>query len=304
VIHVSSRIWSRVRRRAVLSVVLIPLFSGQSPGQAPRIPRFTYKQTAEGTLDLLVDYPAGWRNTDHRAAVVFFFGGGWTGGSVEQFSRHSAYFAARGMVALRADYRIASKHHTEPDAAAEDARSAVRWIRAHASTLGIDPNRIVASGGSSGGHLAACTVQCRIPVPPGEDSSVSARANALVLFNPALDFTAAAQLPPPFSDVFHRFTKLSADTAAQRRLSPTWNIERGDPPTLVLVGTIDPLFASAQTYVKRMAALGSPSELYTAEGGTHGFFNESPWHERTLVRADEFLAALAYITGKPAISAP
>ena len=108
-------------------------------------------KTISGTELRLHVFSPGNGNSTSKPTVVFFFGGGWTTGSVEQFSRQAAYFATRGMVPIRADYRIASKHHTEPDAAVEDARTALRWVRRHANELGIDPNRIVAAGGSAGG---------------------------------------------------------------------------------------------------------------------------------------------------------
>ncbi len=44
--------------------------------------------------------------------------------------------------------------------------------------------------------------------------------------------------------------------------------------------------------------------LFTAEGQPHGFFNKSPWTERTLHRVDEFLASLGYLQGKPTIELP
>ena len=53
---------------------------------------FTFKQTPQGPLEITVDYPADWKPTDARPAIVFFFGGGWTKGSVEEFSRQAAYF--------------------------------------------------------------------------------------------------------------------------------------------------------------------------------------------------------------------
>ena len=201
---------------------------------------FTFKQTPQGPLEVTVDYPADWKPTEARPAIVFFFGGEWTKGSVEQFSRQAAYFATRGMVAIRADYRIASTHHTEPDAAVEDGRTALRWVRRHANEFGIDPNRIVAAGGSAGGHLAACTAQCPVGAPAGEDSTVSPRPNALILFDPALDYAGLGQLPAPFSNVFRAFPRLMQDTALQSRISPVLHVERGAPPTLLLFGTDDP----------------------------------------------------------------
>ena len=284
-------------------IAVLLLFASSAIAQQPKR-TFTFKQTPQGPLEVTVDYPADWKPTDARPAIVFFFGGAWTKGSIEQFSRQAAYFATRGMVAIRADYRIASKHHTEPDAAVEDGRTALRWVHSHANELGIDPNRIVAAGGSAGGHLAACTAQCPVDAPAFEDSTVSLRPNALILFNPALDYGSLGQLPVPFSEVFRAFPKLMQDTALQHRISPVLHVERGDPPTLLLFGTDDPLLGPARLYADKLKTAGVRAEIFTADGVGHGFFNNSPWYERTLYRADEFLASLGYIKGAPTISKP
>ena len=66
----------------------------------------------------------------------------------------------------------------------KDGKSAVRWIRANAARLGIDPDRLAAGGGSAGGHVAAATATTQGIEEEGEDTSVSSRPCALVLFNP------------------------------------------------------------------------------------------------------------------------
>jgi acetyl esterase/lipase len=94
-----------------------------------------YKNTPQGKLFLHTYYPDNWKKTDKRSAVVFFFGGGWNGGSYTQFSRHADYLASRGMVAFAADYRTKSKHKTEPKACVSDGKSAIRWIRGNAGEI-------------------------------------------------------------------------------------------------------------------------------------------------------------------------
>jgi acetyl esterase len=284
--------WCALGRVAAAVLGLTSIARGQQPKH-----EFTYKQTAQGPLQLIVEYPDGWKTTDARPAVVFFFGGGWVNGSIDHFSRQAKYLAERGLVTVRADYRVASTHHTEPDAAVEDAQTALRWVRSHAKELGVDPNRIVAAGGSSGGHLAACTAQCPVTTTVVEDTSVSPRPNALLLFNPALDYAVLAQR-------LSMFPALMRDTALQRRISPVAHVARGDPPALLLFGTADSLLIVGQSYIQRMQAVGTRAELYTADGVGHGFFNQSPWYERTLYRADEFLASLGYTHGAPTIVRP
>ena len=85
------------------------------------------------------------------AAIVFFFGGGWNSGTVEQFFPHCEHLAELGMFAAAADYRVKSRHGVTPDACLADGKSAVRYLYAHAEELGIDPDRIAAGGGSATG---------------------------------------------------------------------------------------------------------------------------------------------------------
>src|SRR4029079_14661005 len=98
------------------------------------------------------------------------------------FVPQAEYFASRGLVAACADYRIESQHKTTPDKCIEDAKTAIRWLRAKAGDFGVAPDRIVASGGSAGGHLAAATALLPGFDAPGENPSVSCKPNALVLF--------------------------------------------------------------------------------------------------------------------------
>src|SRR5439155_355871 len=73
----------------------------------------TYKTVGDTKLNLYVYYPPGHKASDKRAAIVFFFGGGWTGGSPGQFEQHCKHLASRGMVAMTADYRVASRNQVK-----------------------------------------------------------------------------------------------------------------------------------------------------------------------------------------------
>ena len=60
-------------------------------------------------------------------AIVFFHGGGWSGGTPSQLFPQAQYLASRGMIAFSAEYRVSSLHHTTPVECVKDAKSAVRW---------------------------------------------------------------------------------------------------------------------------------------------------------------------------------
>ena len=109
---------------------------------------FTYTKTKQADLEIVVHYPAGWKDTDKRPGIVFFFGGGWENGTINAFKPQAEYLASRGMVSARADYRVKSRHGVTPKECVDDARAAMRWFRQNAGKLGVDPDKIVASGGS------------------------------------------------------------------------------------------------------------------------------------------------------------
>ena len=228
---------------------------------------------------------------DRRPAAVFFFGGGWTSGTVRQFEQHARYLASRGMVAFVADYRVKSRQGCGPDACVADGKSAVRWIRAHAERLGIDPARIAAGGGSAGGQVAAAAGICDgLDDPADPRPDVSSKPNALLLFNPVYDNGPTGwgheRAKPWFPAI-----------------SPAHNISPDDPPTIVFLGTADRLIscATAEHVDASLKAAGVRSELVTYEGQPHGFFNESTSHRcflDTLLEMDNFLVSLGWLSGQ------
>lgn len=228
---------------------------------------------------------------DKRPAVVFFFGGGWNGGTVTQFEQHSKYLASRGMVAFVADYRVKSRQKTGPDACVADGKSAVRWVRKNAERLGIDATRIAAGGGSAGGHVAATTGICDgLDDAAERDSKISSKANALLLFNPVYD-----NGPKGYGH----------DRAKQwfPAISPAHNITKDDPPTIVFLGSKDSLVpvSTAKKFDADLKAAGVKSEVWIYEGQPHGFFNESKSKESfldTVLKMDAFLVSLGWLDGE------
>lgn len=249
---------------------------------------FTYKKTKEAELTLQVHFPSDWKASDKRPAIVFFFGGGWTGGRVEQFEPQAKHLAARGMVAARADYRVKSRHNVTPKECVEDAKSAIRWVRQNAATLGVDPNRIVASGGSAGGHIAACTGCCPGLDAADEDNKVSSKPNAMVLFNPVLRFDGVDSL----------MERIDKDEKLGKALSPTLHLAKDTPPTLLFFGDQDRLLAQGEEYFKKAKEVGCKAQIDVTKDVGHGFFNRPPHLEQTLRLADEFLTALEYLPKK------
>jgi len=276
------------------------------PPELPGAKVEVYKTVGDVKLNIYMFTPDGHQPTDKRAAVVFFFGGGWRGGSPTQFLHQSKYLASRGMVAMAADYRVSSRHGTKAVQCVADAKSAVRWIRANAKRLGVDPSRIAAGGGSAGGHLAACTGTISGLDEPGEDTSVSSVPNAMVLFNPALVLAPVGDTSP-FSpekmvELRDRFG------TAPEKISPYHHVEKGAPPTIIFHGTGDTLvpFKTAERFTEAMTKAGNDCRLVAFDGKAHGFFNYGrdggTAYIETVRAMDEFLAELGFLEGKPTIS--
>jgi acetyl esterase/lipase len=254
-----------------------------------------YKQASDVELSIYRFDPPGYDPShDRRPAIVFFFGGGWNSGKVTQFEAQARYFASRGMVTFLADYRVQSRQKTAPNASVEDGKSAVRWIRANATRLGIDPDRIVASGGSAGGHIAAAAGICEGFDNTSEDLSISSKPNALVLYNPVYDNS---------PDLGYGYSRIQAWYPA---ISPAQNITSDDPPTIVFLGTKDihiPVEV-AERFRDKMIEQGIETELYLYDGQKHGFFNTGRFgFEDTLAKSDAFLVKLGYLTGSADLEA-
>lgn len=279
----------------LISASIIILLNSTAPTAraAPEVKSMTYKTVGDRELQIHIHYPPGWKASDTRPAIIFFFGGGWNSGTVDQFLVQAEYFAARGLVAARADYRVKSRDGVTPDKCVEDARSAVRWMRVNCKRLGVNPRKLIASGGSAGGHLAACTMIKKSVEADGDDLSVSTIPQAMVLFNPVLNF-----------DNERIIERINGDKLLARKISPTLHLDKKTPPALILFGTEDRLKIFGDEYWKKAEALGVRAEKYLAQGQGHGFFNRSPWRERTLIAADKFLASLGFLKGEPTIEVP
>jgi acetyl esterase/lipase len=265
-----------------------------------------YKTVGDTKLALYIFNPAERKGPDARPAIVFFFGGGWTSGSPGQFEQQCRYLASRGIVAITADYRVASRHQARAAQCVADAKSAIRYVRAHAGELGVDPKRIAAAGGSAGGHIAACTGTLPGLDEGGEDKSVKSVPDAMVLFNPALT------LAPVDGNDFGGFgarlpaEKLGAEPVA---ISPTHNVKAGVPPTIVFHGKADTTvpFATVEVFAAAMKQAGNRCEVSGFEGQQHGFFNfgkgDNAMFRETLKQADKFLASLGWLSGEPTVDA-
>ena len=288
-------------RPARLFLALVSLYlSTASAAQTVAVPPQTltiegavahlYKSIGGTELRLHVFSPPNHSAAAPKPAILFFFGGAWTNGNVGQFVPQSKHLAQRGMVAIVVDYRVFARHMTSPFEALADAKSAIRWVRAHARELGVDPNRIAAGGGSSGGHLALSSGVFDVFDEVGEDGNISSKPNALILFNPAVN--TAQETPVRLKERF-------GDRA--REASPLHHVRRGLPPTVIFHGTADAVipYADVEQFCREATRLGNQCQLVGYEGATHGFFNPTrdggKWFAATLLEMDRFLTKTGFL---------
>lgn len=277
----------RFMQKNSLAALLAGLFLLAAPVVAQE--QVVYKQIDTISLEMQVYYPEVMDTSLRYPAMVFFFGGGWSHGTISQFEPHARYFAERGMVCFLVDYRVSSRHQTTPFESLKDAKSAIRFVRQQAERFRVDPDRIVASGGSAGGHLAAATALITAYNEESDPLAVSCLPNALVLFNPVMDNGPGGYGYERIGEAFPDF-------------SPLHNIRAGAPPTIIFLGTEDRLIPveTARYYQMVMERTGSRCELYLYDGQGHGFFNASQpaYFQATLKEADLFLQSLHYLSAR------
>ncbi|MCL6503870.1 MAG: alpha/beta hydrolase [Pirellulales bacterium] len=223
-------------------------------------------------------------------AVVCIHGGGWQGGNRSHFDELARQFAARGYVAATISYRLAPKHVFP--AQIEDCKCAVRWLRAKASELGVDPERIGAVGGSAGAHLAMMlAVMDPADGLEGEGGwpDQSSKVQAAVSFVGPTNLVGS--FPPVSTAILHTFLGGSMEEKLElyRKASPITYVNAGDAPLLLFAGTKDPLVPYDQAFQMTTALheAGVPGRVELLIGAGHGWAGKEM--ERTLRATFEFL---------------
>ena len=271
-----------------LAIALFPLLPGAVAEPV------VFKKVGGRELKLHLEKPANWKATDRRPAIVFYFGGGWVGGTAEQFRKQSEYLATRGMVGIRVEYRTIPKGDKGPPlVCCADAKSAMRYVRTHAAELGVDPARIAAAGGSAGGHLAAFTALVDGLDDPQDDLKVSCKPAALVLFNPVFANGPGQWGHERVGDRFLEF-------------SPAHHVNKEAPPAIVFLGDQDKLIPVSvlREFASGMKKAGIRCDAHVYPKADHGFFNREPHYTETLIETDKFLASLGWLQGPPTLTPP
>lgn len=248
--------------------------------------QLVYKKVGDRELHLHVFDPAGLKPGDQRACYIVIHGGGWTGGEPRRMYPFATHFAKLGLVGISVEYRLLKKGTpvTVFDCV-KDGRSAVRYVRAHAAELGIDPQKIIVSGGSAGGHVAASTALFEGVDESTDDLKISATPNALILLFPVIDTSKEGYGNAKIGERW-------------QELSPVHHVKAGLPPTIVFHGTGDTTtpFKGAKAFNDEMLKAGNRCELVVNEGGVHGYLmRDRALFDETMEKTDKFLASLGLL---------
>lgn len=245
----------------------------------------SYIYQSEDGFELIAHcfFPANHDPAEAKPAIVFFHGGLWDVSMTTQFAPHCMHFASRGMVAVAVEYRVASKHHSSPEDAVEDAQMAMIWLKHNHQTLGIDPNRIVAAGAASGAHMALSLAMLPEVM---EIDDYTPRPLGVIALSAIVDTTKKGT-------EFERFS----DPKKATKLSPSKLICRGLCPMLVVHGKADTIVPHEPVakFAKAMQRKKNKCEFIDFEAVNHSFFNfnvSAKHFEITLSSMDAFLVGL------------
>jgi acetyl esterase/lipase len=237
------------------------------------IPNVTYHKAnnRENKVDLYLP-----RGVDGPVPVLMYIhGGGWRGGSKESSVLRLLPWLEKGWAVVNVQYRLAEV--SLAPAAVEDCLCALRWVIRNAEEYDIDPDRIVVTGNSAGGHLALTTGMVPASAgldrecPGNEDLSVAAIINWYgitdvgdLLHGPNMKTYAVTWM----GSMPNRFE-------IAERVSPLTYVRDGLPPILTIHGDADPTvpYQHGIRLQEELTKAGVSNELHTVRGGGHGGFN-------------------------------
>ena len=249
----------------------------QANGRVIFEPDVVYGQGGDVELKMDIARPGLAVGDGPFPAVVCIHGGAWRGGNKNRYRKLITELAKRGYVAVTVQYRLAPAH-TFP-AQVQDVKCAVRYLRARAAELKIDPDRIGAMGESAGGHLSlmlGTTDSSAGLEGSGGHGEHSSRVQAVVnYFGPAdLTLSYSDRVRPLLTDFIGGTPQ---DKPREHKLaSPVTHLTRDDPPILTLHGTVDQVvpYEQATTLHAACEKVGVPHELVPFEAVDHGFAGE------------------------------
>ncbi|MBL9151917.1 MAG: alpha/beta hydrolase [Verrucomicrobiales bacterium] len=229
-------------------------------------------------------------------AIVCIHGGGWFKGDRSAMTFLAQALAARGYVAVTVSYRLSGE--AKFPAAIQDAKAAVRWLRAHAADYGIDGSRVGVTGLSAGGHLAALlTTSGGVAELEGNgghaDQSSAVQAGIAMGAQSDLESARIGELSGKDDDPFYG-PFLGGSQAEMPEMyalaSPRHHLDRTDPPLLFLTGELDDPSTHADAMRVDLEQAGIPTGLVLIPRAPHAFLMRQEAFDRCVAECDAFFS--------------
>ena len=250
-----------------------------------------YAKNGEREMLLNLYHPKGQK--EKLPAIVCLHGGGWSKGKRQHAAHFAQALAARGFVAVAIDYRLSGE--AKFPAHIEDAKAAVRWLRAHADQWKVDAKAIGATGSSAGGHLAALLAtsgEVKALEGKGGHEAFSSRIQAAAPMCAQTDFMVERikekSLAP--KGLYQNFLGGSQEEIPEtyRLASPIHHLDAGDPPTFFLTGSLDDPSTQAEAFRKQSTELKIATGLLVIPDAPHGFHRKQKFFDIAIDQLDEF----------------
>ena len=212
----------------------------------------------------------------NRPAVLFIHGGGWIEGDRSQLRGYGILLARLGFVCMCNSYRL-SNESIWP-AQIQDVNCAIRYLRANATDLGLDPDRIGVSGNSAGGHLslmAAATNYDQIFEGEGGNNEVSSKIKAVCAIYPPTTIR-QLEMVNPLENAFLMLMGKEAKKEDYDKASPLNYVTEDYPPCMLIHGSTDSVvrLKDSTKFYEKLIEFNRPASLHIFSEEEHAFDGE------------------------------
>ncbi|OBX22903.1 MULTISPECIES: alpha/beta hydrolase [Bizionia] len=222
----------------------------------------TYKKVDGFNLEMHIFLPDTTVFKGNRPTIVYFHGGSWSEGKPDWFFETAKEYAKQGWVATSVEYRIKGRQGTYPFEAVKDAKSAIRWLREHSKKYKIDPNKILATGNSAGGHLSIATTLVDNWNEKTDNIAISPKPNVVIVNSAVYNLT---------SNSNRWITEYDENKDLVKEISPNNLIKKTLTKFLLIHGEKDRNcpYSTAEYFYNKMQSLGNSVELHSIKDGEH-----------------------------------
>jgi len=242
-----------------------------------------------GGNDLELDIYSPKNTVKPAPLVVLVHGGCWMDGTREEMGFYAVNLASRGYVTASVDYRL-SEEAPYP-AAIDDLRSAIQWLTTNATTYDIDPSRIALMGASAGGHLVEYLGYAANTSTKEYPNGLGPKVQAIIPLYGWSDLTDASVNYQYYMELFLG-SKYADAPKLYEEASPITHVDKHDPPTLLLHGTIDTIvpITQAEKLAMKLEQNDVPYIYAPFKGGYHGYDMFKDSNPSVMYLIEEFLA--------------